>query len=84
MKELMTLYDLAPKESAFVEKLDCNGGIRRRLLDIGLIPQTEVTCVGTSPAKDPKAYLIRGAVIAIRREDSQKIWIQHKEDAHGC
>lgn len=34
--------------------------MRRRLLDIGLIPGTRVTCTAVSPAGDPAAYLIRG------------------------
>lgn len=47
--------------------------MRRRFLDIGLIEDTPVECIGRSPAGDPSAYLIRGAVIAIRAEDSASI-----------
>ena len=50
--------------------------MRRRLLDIGLTPDTVVECVGKSPAGDPKAFLIRGAVIAIRSEDCAEILIK--------
>ena len=47
--------------------------MRRRLLDIGLVPGTTVECVGQSPGGDPKAYLIRGAAIAIRQEDAESV-----------
>ena len=47
--------------------------MRRRLQDIGLISGTRVECVGVSPLGDPAAYLIRGAVIALRREDSDGV-----------
>lgn len=47
-----------------------------RLLDIGLIENTDVECIGTSPGGDPSAYLIRGAVIAIRSEDCSGILIE--------
>lgn len=47
--------------------------ISRRLLDIGLIPGTKVECVLVSPMKNPKAYMIRGAVFAIRNEDADFI-----------
>lgn len=50
--------------------------MRRRLLDLGLIAHTEVMCLGRSPLGDPSAYLIRGAVIAIRTKDSQNIIIE--------
>lgn len=47
--------------------------MRRRLLDLGLVPGTRVECVGQSPGGDPKAYLIRGAAVAIRGEDARTV-----------
>ena len=79
----LSLYHLVPGESAVVKKLYCSGSIRRRLLDIGLTEQTRVICVGQSPAGDPKAFLIRGAVIALRREDSVNIVVEDKEKVNG-
>lgn len=58
-----------------VSRLLSSGSMRRRLLDIGLIEGTDVACLQKSPAGDPVAYLIRGAVIAIRSEDSAKILV---------
>ena len=49
--------------------------MRRRLQDIGLIEGTEVECVQKSPAGDPVAYRIRGALIALRSEDSSNILV---------
>ena len=63
-------------EYAEIAELLTNGSMRRRLLDIGLTPDTRVECVGKSPAGDPKAFLIRGAVIAIRKEDCDEILIK--------
>ena len=51
------------------------GALRRRLLDIGLIPGTRVTCTAVSPAGDPAAYLIRGAVIALRGRDAGGVYL---------
>jgi len=58
------------------EFIENNGDIKRRLQDIGLIPGTVVTCVQKSPCGDPVAYLIKGALIAIRCEDSDKITVE--------
>ena len=63
-------------EYAEIAALLTKGSMRRRLLDIGLTPDTRVECVGKSPAGDPKAFLIRGAVIAIRKEDCDEILIK--------
>ncbi len=72
---MQRLCDLRPGERAVVYKLSAEGGIRRRLLDIGLTPCTAVRCVGRSPCGDPSAYLIRGAVVAIRAEDGRSVWV---------
>lgn len=44
-------------------------------MDLGLTVNTPVECLGVSPLGDPVSYRIRGAVIAIRREDSRQILI---------
>lgn len=75
MKKSKTLYDIKPGEFATVSHLTLEGSMRRRMLDIGLIENTKVQCVGKSPLGDPCAYSIRGAVIAIRSEDSKKIQV---------
>ena len=53
--------------SARVKTLLNDGSMRRRLQDMGLIEGTSVLCLQRSPSGDPIAYLIRGAVIALRR-----------------
>lgn len=77
MNEIRCLSDIEPGQKARIKELTSNGSMRRRLLDIGLVENTEVECLGRSPLGDPKAYLIRGAVIAIRSEDCQGILV-HK------
>ena len=68
-----SLNDMNPGQSARVKKLTADDSMRCRLLDIGLIENTEVECLGRSPAGDPTAFLIRGAVIALRSEDCSNI-----------
>lgn len=69
MSKAILLSHLKPGEKAVVKELSTEGNMRRRLLDIGLIENTPVECLGRSPGGDPSAFLIRGAVIAIRSED---------------
>lgn len=75
MNGQMCLNDMMPGERARVNKLNSKGSMRRRMLDIGLIEDTDIECVGRSPCGDPKAFLIRGAVIAIRSEDCRDVLI---------
>ncbi|HHY65209.1 MAG TPA: ferrous iron transport protein A [Clostridiaceae bacterium] len=75
MNGISTLKDLKQGQKAKVKSLLSTGSMRRRLQDIGLIEGTEVECLQKSPAGDPVAFLIRGAVIALRSEDSSKVLV---------
>ena len=66
MIQIDSLANLQVGERARVASLLSRGSMRRRLQDIGLIEGTEVECVQKSPAGDPVAYRIRGALIALR------------------
>ena len=81
MKKETCLNDIQPGQKAVVRELKADGSIHRRLLDIGLVRGTKVECVGKSPGGDPGAFLIRGAVIAIRSEDCGNILVQMMEAA---
>ena len=76
MSQNCSLNELNPGETAVVKELKTRGSIHRRLLDIGLVKDTKIECVGKSPAGDPAAFLIRGAVIAIRSEDMKDIVVR--------
>ena len=66
---MITLNNLKVGDTCIIKSVSSKSSMLRRFTDIGLIKNTLVECVGESPAGDPKAYLIRGAVIAIRSED---------------
>lgn len=68
-----TLAEIELGESATVVELHCEGLARRRLLDLGLLPGTEIKAVMKSPLGSPVAYDIRGSIIALRSEDASKI-----------
>lgn len=76
MSNIKRLCDVEVGENAVVERLQIHGSMRRRMLDIGLCSGTVVECVGRSPMGDPSAYLIRGAVIAIRSCDSRGVIVR--------
>lgn len=76
MSKAILLSHLKPGEKAVVKELSTEGNMRRRLLDIGLVENTPVECLGRSPGGDPSAFLIRGAVIAIRSEDCTGILLK--------
>lgn len=69
----LSLSDLQVGQSGTVHHIATTGTMRRRLLDLGIIEGTKIKCVHKSPSGNPVAYTIRGAVIALRTDDSKKI-----------
>ena len=63
-------------EIGVVKCIECEDDMKRRLLDIGLTTGLKVECVLVSPLGEPKAYWIRGALIALRNEDAKKIIVE--------
>jgi FeoA domain. len=72
----MPLNHLPAGRKGRVRALTADGSSRRRMLDLGLIWDTEVEALQKSPSGDPVAYLVRGAVIALRSEEASKIIIE--------
>ena len=70
---LQSLFDLNIGQKCKILKIFVDDSLKRRLIDIGLTPKSTVSCVGQSPLGDPKAFLIGGAVIALRKEICEKI-----------
>ena len=75
MQNITILNKLPIDTEARIESLNCQGSLRRRFLDLGMIPGTKIKPILKSPSGDPIAYEIRGAVIALRKEDSDQVSI---------
>ena len=71
----MTLDELKTGASAVITAVGGEGPLRCRLLDMGLIPRTEVTLQKIAPMGDPMEITVRGYVLTLRREDAAKIEI---------
>jgi ferrous iron transport protein A len=78
-KNCIPLNLLPIGNKAKVKTLISDGTIRRRMLDLGLISGTEVEALQKSPSGDPTAYYIRGAVIALRSEEANKIIVEENK-----
>lgn len=77
--KIENLSQLPLNQNGKIEKIECNEGIKRRLLDLGLVKGTNIVPILVSPSGDPRAFLVRGTIIAIRMEDSKNIKIKMQE-----
>lgn len=75
MEQSMKLCELPVGQCAKIEKINADESIKRRLLDLGMVRNTKVRTVLKSPSGDPRAYEVRGAVIALREDVSSAIQV---------
>lgn len=72
----MTLNDVNNGEKVIVTDISVKSDMRRRLRDIGVVEGTVIERIGESPFGDPVAFIIKGAVIALRNEVSAGILVE--------
>ncbi len=73
---LVKLSDVPIGKLVKVRFLKNNGLNRRRMMDLGIIPEATVLVSRRSPLGDPKAYIVRGAEIALRKEEASQIIVE--------
>ncbi|MGN8967982.1 FeoA family protein [Intestinimonas sp. HCP28S3_D6] len=79
MEKQLSMDCLPEGESARVLHVGGEAAMRRRLMDLGLIPGTSVTCRGRAPAGDPGAYSFLGCVVALRSRDAAAVALTQEE-----
>ena len=74
----MTLDDLKSGQRCTIKYVGGSGALRRRLLDMGLTPKTEVFVRKIAPFGDPIELCLRGYELTLRREDARNIEIEER------
>lgn len=77
----MTLDQLQPGQTARITSVRGPGSFRRRLLELGLVDGAAITRQGAAPLGDPLTYRIRGAILALRREDAAAVDVERGQAA---
>ena len=70
------LKELAIGQKAVVVNVGGQGALRQHLLDMGVIPGTEISIVKYAPMGDPMEVVIHGYELSLRLEDAQKIEVE--------
>jgi DtxR family Mn-dependent transcriptional regulator len=74
----ISLNELGQDQHAEIIKLDeaVQGFTRRRFLDLGLTPGTQIYPELHNFFGDPRAYRLRGTLIALRHDQAAQIWVK--------
>ncbi|MGS0765490.1 FeoA family protein [Syntrophomonas curvata] len=73
---IRTLKDLIPGEKARITSIIGNGSIRRRILEMGLVPGVEVVMERYAPLGDPIEIKSQGFHLSLRKEEAETIILE--------
>lgn len=76
----MTLDQLRPGYGGIITAVNGEGILRRRLLDMGLTPRTNVQVRKVAPMGDPIELFLRSYVLTIRQEEATKIEVSNVKE----
>lgn len=72
----MTLDQMAIGAKATVAKLNGEGAVKRRIMDMGLTKGTEVFVRKVAPAGDPIEITVRGYELSIRKHEAALVEVK--------
>ncbi len=72
---IRTLKDVPCGETVTVVKLDGDGTIKRRIMDMGITKGTAVLVRKVAPFGDPIEVSVRGYELSIRKSEAEKILV---------
>ena len=73
------LSELGPPEKARIIRVGGKGGIRRRLLDMGVVTGAVVEVERVAPLGDPVQIKVKGYSLALRKEEAENIQVEMTE-----
>jgi len=70
------LTALLPMQRAAIQSVHGGAALRKRLLDMGLVPGAEISVVRVAPLGDPVEYMVKGYRLSLRRSEASQVMIQ--------
>ena len=73
---MRTLKDVKIGETVVIEKLNGEGALKRRIMDMGLPKGTQVYVRKVAPLGDPMELTVRGYELSVRKADAELIEVK--------
>ena len=74
----MKLSDLKPGTQAVIKKINLSGSLKRRLMDMGVVPNEIIVVEKIAPLGDPIEINIKNYKLSIRKSEAEKIEVEVK------
>ncbi|MEE4356500.1 MAG: FeoA family protein [Desulfococcaceae bacterium] len=75
-RQRLCLREMAVNQRGTICSVKAEGELGRRIRDMGLVPNTEVTIVGRAPLKDPVALRLRDFTLSLRNNEADFITVE--------
>ena len=73
---MRTLKDVKIGETVVIDKLNGEGALKRRIMDMGLTKGTQVYVRTVAPLGDPMELTVRGYELSVRKADAELIEVK--------
>ena len=73
---MKTLKDVKVGETAIVARLQGDGPVKRRIMDMGITKGVEIFVRKVAPLGDPMELNVRGYELSVRKGDAEMVEIQ--------
>jgi ferrous iron transport protein A len=73
---MKTLHDVKVGQTATVVKLEGEGALRRRIMDMGITKGTSIYVRKVAPLGDPIEVNVRGYELSLRKDDAKMIMVE--------
>ena len=73
---MKTLKDVKVGQTAVVVKLNGEGPVRRRIMDMGITKRVEILVRKVAPLGDPMELTVRGYELTLRKADAEMIEVE--------
>jgi len=75
IEKMALLNELRPGMKGTIRRVSGEGGLKRRLLDMGIIPGSPFEVVKLAPLGDPVDIKIKGYHLSLRKEEAKQITV---------
>ena len=71
-----TLYEMTPGKKGRILKIAGKGMIKKRIVDMGMVPGAEIEVERYAPLGDPIEIKVKGYHLSLRKEDASLVLIE--------
>ena len=75
----MTLKEVKTGQTVKVEKLNGEGAVKRRIMDMGITKGVEIYVRKVAPLGDPVEVTVRGYELSVRKADAEMVQVIAEE-----